>query len=105
MPAGIREGAQRARLVAQEDDRAGDGVHRPIVAGRLHLVDAADEEPLAEMDVLHLGAVEFRGDIGGTRQAARRHGARRPGHDFFLMFQKTGTGGEAAHSERSTVLR
>ena len=54
MAAAIRKGAQFARLVAQQDERPTYRIDRAVIARHWQFAGKADEEPVAQMDVLHL---------------------------------------------------
>ncbi len=68
MPAGVGEGAQGPRAVAQQDHRLPDDLEDEIVAGLCDLVRAADEVPGLEKDALDLALVEFRRGVAVRRE-------------------------------------
>ena len=71
MPAGIGEGADRSRLVAQQDHGLADEIDGEIVPRPRDLVGAADEVPAPAEDALDLALVERVRGVAPGRQRFR----------------------------------
>src|SRR5204862_8183918 len=71
MPAHVEEGAQRARLIAQRDDRFARDRARDEVARLLEHRSAADAIPAPPVDLLRLFRQQFGRHVAFARQRAR----------------------------------
>jgi len=75
----IRESAQRAGIVAHDQDRTAHCLDRTILTGICPLIDTPDDDPAARMDVFDLGLEErFRRIAIGRKATGLRQGRALP---------------------------